>query len=205
MASRKKRTLIGFLLLVCIFFAVCLWEAPRFLLYASDVKKADAVVLLLGPDFKARQKKAEELLAQGLADFLIIPAYHKITCAHGEEPAQPAVLAESGTSPEKRRLYPEYYEDTHLELIEAGEIMSRYGLTSAIFVSSPYHMRRIKIMVTKLFGDKQNEFYFIPTPYEKAPANIWEFTPSEWKKLRREYGKILWFLIYSTFPRPSAN
>jgi len=52
--------------------------SPRFLLYSSEYRKADAVILILGPDFKARQKEAYELIDEGMADYLIIPAYHKV-------------------------------------------------------------------------------------------------------------------------------
>jgi uncharacterized SAM-binding protein YcdF (DUF218 family) len=78
--------------------------------------------------------------------------------------------------------------------------MKRHGLKSAIFVSSPYHMRRIQIMVNKEF-DHPSEYYFSPTPFEKAPLNPWELKASDWKKVRREYVKILWFVIYSPWTR----
>ena len=74
--------------------------------------------------------------------------------------------------------------------------MSQYGLSSAIFVSSPYHMRRIKIIVIRVFDNDDGEFYFIPTHYEKAPAAFWELSWADWKKVTREYGKILWFFVY---------
>ena len=91
---------------------------------------------------------------------------------------------------------PRFYEDTHWEIIEAKKAMSQYRLSSAIFVSSPYHMRRIKIIVIRVFDNDDGEFYFIPTHYEKAPAAFWELSWADWKKVTREYGKILWFFVY---------
>jgi len=59
--------------------------SPRFLLYSSEYRKADAVILILGPDFKARQKEAYELIDEGMADYLIIPAYHKVYRVYEKE------------------------------------------------------------------------------------------------------------------------
>ncbi len=184
---------------VIVFFAASVFYAPRFLLYSSEVEEADAIVLLLGPDFKARQKEAYGLVDRGMARYLIIPAYNKILRIYDKGDRVYRLADVSSQFSEDPLNYPEYYEDTHLELLKAKKVLSGLGLHSAIFVSSPYHMRRIKIMVSKLFSDKINKFYFIPTRYEKAPASVWEFSSSEWKKLRREYGKILWFLIYFAF------
>jgi len=157
-------------------------------------------VLLLGPDFKARQKEAYALVDRGMARYLIIPAYNRTYRIYSKGDRQYLLTDVPLHASGDALSYPEYYEDTHLELLKAKQVLSSLGLHSVIFVSSPYHMRRIKIMVTKVFGDKANEFYFIPTRYEKAPASVWKFSSSEWKKLRREYGKILWFLIYSALP-----
>jgi len=79
--------------------------------------------------------------------------------------------------------------------------MSSYGLNSAILVSSPYHMRRIKLIVMKVFDTNKGDFYFVPTSYEKAPANCWELSFTDWKKVRKEYGKILWFFLYFPLSR----
>ena len=50
---------------------------PHYLLLSTDYRKADAIILLLGPDFSARQKEAHRLIQEGMADYLIISAYDK--------------------------------------------------------------------------------------------------------------------------------
>ena len=67
--------------------------------------------------------------------------------------------------------YPSFYEDTHIEIIEAQKRMSDYGLKSAIFVSSPHHMRRIKLIAEKVFKSNNYNFYYVPTRYENISVN----------------------------------
>ncbi|MFZ1980976.1 MAG: ElyC/SanA/YdcF family protein [Smithella sp.] len=199
MIKRNKGLVILFFILVIL--AGLVLYSPRFLLYSSEYKKADAIILFLGPDFKARQKEAYGLLNEGMADYLIIPAYHKTYEIHDKGKGQHLLPDLRSTQPDNDNLLypPDFYEDTHVEIIEAQKIMSGYGLKSAIFVSSPYHMRRIKLIAMKVFDPNKGNFYFVPTRYEKVPVNYWELSSADWKKVRREYGKILWFFIYFTW------
>jgi hypothetical protein len=196
MNRRSFKKCIGMLLLVMIVLAAGVFYAPRFLAYSTDCARADAVVVLLGPVFNDRDRYARDLMNRGMADTLLVPAYQKLfTVDQGR--LKPVLV---GKTPDrlKRNQSAEalsYYEDTHLELIEAKKILRQSGQTTAIFVSSPYHMRRIRIMVGKEFGSPDG-FCFLPTPYEKAPVNVWELKASDWKKVAREYVKIVWFLVY---------
>jgi hypothetical protein len=196
----NKFIVVGILILV-MSGAIILYS-PRFLLYSSEYKKANAIILLLGPDFKARQKEAYKLIDEGMTDYLIIPAYHKAYRVYDKEKKKYLSPNLYSFKPDQKNIAPSgFYEDTHLEIIEARKMMSGYGLNSAIFVSSPYHMRRIKLIVMKVFDTDKGDFYFMPTRYEKAPANYWELSLADWKKVRREYGKILWFFIYFPWSR----
>ena len=203
MHKRKKRLLI-WLLIVLLIIGIIVW-APHFLLYSSNYQKTDAVVLFLGPDFTARQKEAYKIINEGKADYLIIPAYHKVyrVFDKGTKKYFSPNLS-SGSRIKKKDLLapspspsPSFYEDTHLETIEARKMMSDFGLKSAIFVSSPYHMRRIKLIVTKVFAGEKGGFYFVPTSYEKASGSFWELSGADWKKVGWEYIKMLWFSLYT--------
>lgn len=196
MKKMGKYYLVGILFLVLL-IGIILYS-PKFLLYSSEYKKANAIVLILGPDFKARQKEAYKLINEGMADYLIVPAYHKIYRVYDKAMKKylSSNLYLSKSNKKNVAAPPEFYEDTHLEIVEAQKIMSDYGWKSAIFVSSPYHMRRIKFIVMKVFDTHGSIFYFVPTQYEKAPANFWELSIADWKKVRREYSKILWFFLY---------
>ena len=199
MIKRNRGRIIWIFILVLL--AGLVLYSPRFLLYSSDYKKADAIILFLGPDFKARQKEAYGLINEGMADYLIIPAYHKTYGIYDKGKGQYLLpgLRSTGSDNDNVLHPPSFYEDTHVEIIEARKIMLSYGLKSAIFVSSPYHMRRIKLITMKVFDPNKGDFYFVPTPYEKVPVNYWELSSADWKKVIREYGKILWFFTYFTW------
>ena len=201
MIKINKILVVGILLLMLLGGFVLF--SPRFLLYSSKYKKADAIILLLGPDFKARQKEANKLINDGMADYLIIPAYHKAYRIYdkGTMKYLSPNLYSFKSGQQNVAVPPSFYEDTHWEIIEAQKVMSSYGLNSAILVSSPYHMRRIKLIVMKVFDTNKGDFYFVPTSYEKAPANCWELSFTDWKKVRKEYGKILWFFLYFPLSR----
>lgn len=201
MIKINKILVVGILLLMLLGGFVLF--SPRFLLYSSKYKKADAIILLLGPDFKARQKEANKLINDGMADYLIIPAYHKAYRIYdkGTMKYLSPNLYSFKSGQKNVAVPPSFYEDTHWEIIEAQKVMSSYGLNSAILVSSPYHMRRIKLIVMKVFDTNKGDFYFVPTSYEKAPANCLELSLADWKKVRNEYGKILWFFLYFPWSR----
>ena len=197
-----NKILVVVILLLVVLEGFILYS-PRFLLYSSEYKKAKAIILLLGPDFKARQKEANKLINDGMADYLIIPAYHKIYRVYdkGMMKYLSSNLYSFKSGQKNIATSPSFYEDTHLEIMDAQKVMSDYGLNSAIFISSPYHMRRIKLIVMKVFDTNKGDFYFVPTSYEKAPANCLELSLADWKKVRNEYGKILWFFLYFPWSR----
>jgi hypothetical protein len=207
--KRKKPSLI--LLLIILLIANAIVYAPRYLLYSTDYRKVDAIVLLLGPDFTARRKQAHQLIAEGMAGYLIIPAYNKVSRISDKVTDKGSAKSLSSNllirdSGKKKKIldpssYPDFYEDTHMEIMAAKKTMVDFGLKSATFVSSPYHMRRIKLIVSSEFKGEKREFYFVPTVYEKAPANFWELSSAEWKKVGREYTKMIWFSLYSRWAK----
>lgn len=210
MKKRKKPSLLLLLLIILLIAGAAVY-APRYLLYSTDYQKVDAIVLLLGPDFSARRKQAHELIHEGKADYLIIPAYNNVSRVSDQLTGKGLVKSLSPNlllhdSGKKKKIhnpsaYPDFYEDTHMEIMAAKKTMTDFGLKSATFVSSPYHMRRIKLIVTSVFKGEKREFYFVPTAYEKAPANCWELSSAEWKKVGREYTKMIWFFLYSRWAK----
>ena len=198
MSSKKKKLICFSILVVLAIFFVALYYGPRYLTYADKPLKSDAVVLFVGPDNKARQEDANRLMHEGYACYLFIPAYGRITevsslsSAAGTKKANPKLII-SGLKPRP------YFENTHVEVLEAKRMMEQYRLKSAIFVSSPVHMRRIKIITDRIFHEEPVTIIFVPIRVEPAPQDLFDLTLSDYKRMGKEYVKIIWFLMYSPF------
>ena len=196
MLSRKKTLTYFFVLLLLGIFFIALNYGPSYLMYADEPLMSDAVVLFLGPDNKARQEDANRLMREGYAHYLFVPAYGRITEASslsssaGAKKANPKLII-SGLKPRP------YFENTHVEVLEAKRMMAQYRLNSAIFVSSPDHMRRIKIITERIFHEEPVRIVFVPIRVE--PGTHQDLTLSDYRHMGTEYVKIIWFLIYSSF------
>ena len=94
--------------------------------------------------------------------------------------------------------YRKHYEDTHVEALEAKRMLDERGFRSAILVSSPYHMRRIRLIAGTVFGGGYALTY-VPARNEAAP------TGADWgdragrRTIVREYLKMVWFCLYAPF------
>ena len=181
-------------LLTALFFAAL----PNNLLIATPPIKADAVVLFVGHDLKARGKQVDELIANGLVTFVIVPASGKIIKA--QAPDTPVNPEETRRLAKKIKtdIQQSYVEQTHIEMLQALALMDHIGATSVNLVSSPYHMRRIKIMAERVFDADKYEIAFVPTAYE--PRHVpWFLAWPDVKWVFAEGGKIIWFFLYSPF------
>ena len=171
---------------------------PNYLLYATPAIEADAVVLFLGPGEEARRKQVDKLVARGLAKFVIVP-YEGIIF---ETRVSKAPVNSAKTTAISRGIRTDtqrfFVERTHIEVLQAQALMALIGATSANFVSSPYHMRRIKIMAGRVFEADNNQIAFVPTAYE-ARHVPWFLAWKDVKWVFSEWGKIVWYFLYSPF------
>ena len=172
---------------------------PAFLLVEDMPKKAQAVILFVGPTYDLRYREVVTLINEGKAEFILTPAFGN--AVHPESTYQWNNLA----GPESdgichKRLFGSIRlcENTHREMLRARSMMEALGLKSAILVSSPYHMRRIKIIANRVFGAEEYRLGFKPTRYENA-AMPWFASLKGVKWVTAEYCKILWFFCYSPF------
>jgi hypothetical protein len=171
---------------------------PNYLLYQTPAIKADAVVFFLGPGEEARRKQVDELVSRGMTKFVIVPWEGKIFETWvSKAPVNPSktVAISRGIRTDTQRFF---VERTHIEVLQAHALMELIGATSADFVSSPYHMRRIKIMAGRVFDAANYQIAFVPTAYE--PRHVpWFLAWGDVKWVFSEWGKIVWFFLYSPF------
>jgi uncharacterized SAM-binding protein YcdF (DUF218 family) len=196
---RARRAVL--LLSLVVAFGLCVYLAPRYLAFSEKPEKSDAVILLIGSNYRARLNEASQLVREGYAKYLIVPAHNRVLEAGSDgsliritPPPVPALAPQKTT---------DMVEDTHVEIASAKHVMESLGLKSGIFVSSPYHMRRIKVIAERVYRDATGattyRLYFVPSRYETPDMNTWFMSLHELKFVLMEYGKLFWFLIYSNF------
>ena len=201
-SARRRKPMAKYIALAAAVGLLAAWffssTFPNYLLYATPAIEADAVVLFLGPDEEARRKQVDELVARGLAKFVIVP-YEGIIFETrvSRAPVNPAKTAaiSRGIRTDTQRFY---VARAHIEVLQAQALMALMGATSANFVSSPYHMRRIEIMAARVFDGDKYHIAFVPTAYE--PRHVpWFLAWDDVKRVFSEWGRIVWFFLYSPF------
>jgi hypothetical protein len=193
-----------FLTIIIVAMLAGVFRAPAFLICERPLKKADCVVVMLGQKIADRKKEALSLIEKGVADTLLIPAWRQVVRCEGgnrklTEKKTVAVAARPQVSIRLfgRRL--DLYENTHLELLLAREMMLKLGLKSAVIVSSPYHMRRIQLIAGKVFADGGYYIGLKSTSLKSYDSLTCLQSGRCRKHVAGEYLKITWFLVYSWF------
>ena len=184
-------------------FLAMIFYAPKYLSYADKPIKSDVIILIVGPDLRARKNEALKLIEQGYAKKLLVTGHGNIS----NVPTNPRMNV-----PEKlpdyesiqsdindTSHYPWYFENTHKEMLEAKKAIDRKGFRSAIFVSSPFHMRRIKIIADHIFDSRSLQMKFVPTRYESGADPVWFLSRNSLKMVALEYFKVVWFVTYRHF------
>lgn len=178
------------------------YKAPYYLMYREEPRKADCIIPLLGNEYLERKKEAYQLIAEGFSSVLLIPPrYRLVKVTDRQEKMDLQVKEElSELSIRAYKVNPQYrwYENTHIELIMAREYMLAYGFDSAIIVSSPYHMRRVKLLASNVFPRNEYDITCVPDRYESM-YNPWWADRKGIMWISREYTKIAWFLFYHRF------
>jgi uncharacterized SAM-binding protein YcdF (DUF218 family) len=187
-----------FILGVVLILALSVYYAPSYLVVSDQPVESDAVVIFPGNEKGTREKEAHQLVREGLAEYLINPGRRQI---HKRNPDGKLDKINIDSKLETSNLKLEttsWFEDTHKDALVARDMMEGLGIQSAIFVSSPYHMRRIKLIAGKIFKDSLAVRY-VPTRYESIPGDFWFMDAQQVRWVASEYAKIIWFLIYSPF------
>jgi hypothetical protein len=189
-------------LIIALLLLLAIIQAPSFLFFSETPVKADAVILFLGDGLGTREKEADQLLKERFADYLIFPAFGQIKKRGPDgrledfKGENPEVVSNQRTKELTNRKW--FVENTHIEVLEGKRLMDNHGLRSALLVSSPHHMRRIKFIAGKVF-DKTWTVRCVPTRYEIVGEGFWLFNNGEYKLVFSEYAKIVWFFFYSNF------
>ncbi len=183
-----------------LFHTPLLWWTAKPLKVSSQLAKADVIVALgggvgetgrAGQGYEERVKYAAELYKNGYAKKIIFSSGFVYAL---QEPDVMKVLAVSlGVSPDDIILEKKAgstYENVKFSLA----IADSKGYKRVIFVSSPYHMRRLKMTAEKIGGDK-DYFVFSPIPYSFFYGNEKRVAFKHIKAILHEYLGILYYKI----------
>ncbi|MFQ5457515.1 MAG: YdcF family protein [Myxococcota bacterium] len=206
MRARLKRLLLG-LTLVFALLALALQSAPRWLPFVSGflvtedpLGPADVIVVLSGsiPD---RPRYAAELYRRGIAPRLLcasamVPDYFKVVgppMTHAELSA--AVLRKQAV-PARDIIVVNKSSSTFEELIVARDLMLARGWKRAVLVSSPYHLRRIRLTWNHLTRKTPLEAILRATPYAGFHQDAWWRHEDDLLSVQNEYAKILYYEFF---------
>ncbi|MBE0467149.1 MAG: YdcF family protein [Candidatus Desulforudis sp.] len=151
-------------------FVAAFFSAGRLLVLDEPPRQADVIVVLAG-DRGSRTAHGAALFHAGHAPCLIVSGgqiYHTTTSAalmrdHAVELGVPA----AAVFPEDRA------DSTYENAVFTRELMEQHGFTSALVVSSNYHMRRVKFTFEREFRDSGIDLTY------SAAADP-DFDPARW-------------------------
>jgi hypothetical protein len=205
--AKRSATILATILVIGLILS------PRYLLYSDAPRKSDIIIIFPDPELDAIRREAQQLIGNGYSKYLCIPTSFSLYRVDQDKTGFTAVLnpaVKPGIGLSLRRFednismdyflktkqdcgFPQYFENTHVEMLLAKKVMDAYGFKSAIFVSSPYHMKRIKVMANRVFCSAYD--ITLVSSFEKSNDGLlilW----NEPKHVFMEYMKLIWFLCY---------
>jgi hypothetical protein len=174
--------------------------APAFLLLAEPPIRADAAAVMLGPGFADRIRHGQRLLAEGMVDYLMIPGRCVLFAKGGDGRLEvQAAMLRLGDPMCIDLDRSSYRLRTHSELELTRRLSERFGFNSLNLVSSPYHMRRIRIIAGNVFSGAPFRFACVSAEPSGEGSWGWWLRREDWWWVSHEYLKLVWFRVYSAF------
>ena len=156
---------------------------------------------------KGRIEEGSALIRQGKGRYLILPLRHSAidwpwaVQYYGLHEALPEDKVLIGRSTEIDEPLIDRFGGTYVEAIKTVRIMRDLDLTSAIIVSSAFHMRRAKIAFEQFRQPGRLEFYYHPVDSERRTGQPWWTDTAYVARVLQEYKKLLAaYFIYNLNP-----
>ena len=152
---------------------------------ADQCATADVIVAVSGGDTAARTQKAIDMYQAGWADKLVFSgaSADPDSISNAEAMRQ---IAEADGVPMEDVYLDEHSQDTKQNAQNVVEILHQLGAKSVILVSSPYHLRRVK-MNFMLVDDKIN---YRTVAAEDNNWHWWFLKPNGWVIAAKELAGI---------------
>ena len=198
MRPGRKKTTLSVVAVSLAALTVFLIFGERFLRLHTDqdVTHTDAVIALAGAPIEDRQRiiASIELLQRKKATYLILPMRHPAFSwswvirnynLPSQIQANRVIIGRSGSAGKEAL---QRYGGTFVEAQKSVELMHRYGLQSAVVVSSGYHMRRVALAFVQ--NGKTTHLAFSYHPVGTADS-LWWTSRQKFRRILREYQKLI--------------
>jgi uncharacterized SAM-binding protein YcdF (DUF218 family) len=191
--SQNKKIIAVIIGILVIMFILFLIQAGNILVINDTPIKADTIIVLAGDHKGDRTNFGVSLFKEGYSKNLVLTGgilYYKYTIAE----LMKRQALELGV-PDKNIIVEAEAKNTWGNAIYSKKIMEREKFKSAIVVSSPYHMRRSKMLFNKVFkGSNIKLIYCSATDREYNPQKWWVNTFGI-KTTVSEYIKLVYYGI----------
>lgn len=172
---RKRFALVGLALALAAFLAVAFLEVGVYLSAPAREPEPADVIVALGGDTGSRAELAIRLYREGYAPLVLLTGIE-----YGDPDARPAVLnwrekflIDSGVPPAAIRL-DRVSGNSWEEAVNARAFLEANGLSSALVVSEPPHMRRLQWTWSRAFAGSGLRFRLVSTePSWWNPGRWW--------------------------------
>ncbi|MNI53755.1 hypothetical protein D3C73_1086080 [compost metagenome] len=152
--KRRKRILFLYLPVLLV-LTLCFFCAGRFLQFNQSPKKADAIIVLSGGS--GRVELGQKLYKDGDAPYLLLSNSKEITSPSGDMLQTALALGIPADAILTENAALSTYQNAKLTL----PIMKQHGFTSAIVVSSDFHMRRVKLLFDHVYKHSGIELTYV--------------------------------------------
>lgn len=197
-------TILTKIIITIAIFIITILISPAFLIYSDRPEKVEIAVLFNGNPYYYREMEAKKQANLSSKKKLIIPFKGTIIDSNALKKdiklldaisKEHSNIIKKKDDPEKYR----FYETTHIEILNTKIMLDYLNIKSAVIVSYPYHMRRIKIMTDSVFDKSKYTIILLPSKFEPGTKLLWFLNRKDIKWVISEYKKIGWFLLYSPF------
>jgi hypothetical protein len=163
------------------------WSLLAKFLVVDDTPEPVDVLITLGGD-PDRELYAAELYMQGLAPKIIMTGY-------GQSARQMAGRAIKAGVDEKDIMIENKSESTYDNALYSRDIVLKNNFKSAIVVSSPYHMRRSKLVFNRVFRHSGVKLIYCSSKKSDFNPDGQCRSKIDRHKVKREYLKLTYYWL----------
>jgi uncharacterized SAM-binding protein YcdF (DUF218 family) len=179
--------LLGFLLVIAGIVAFPPWPLLARLLDVNDRPEKADVLVTLGGD-SGRELYAAELYRLGFAHKIILSGCGSSARQMAKRAIQAGVRAEDIILEEKA-------ESTYENAVFSRNIMIQKQYRSAIVITSPYHMRRAKLVFDRVFKKTGVKLLYCSTNDSGFNVDGRCVSENDRRLVRKEYVKLLYYWL----------